>query len=355
MYIGISLGYVATLCTPKQDIEYAREAERLGYRSLWVGEPYGNDAATVLGAIAASTTRIQIASGIFAIPGRTAAMTAQTAATLDWLSGGRFLMGLGPSGPQVSEGWHGVAFAKPLLRTREYVEVIRMILRREKPLEYHGQTIQLPLPGGDGKALRLIMHPVRPAVPIYLAALGPKNIEMCGEIADGWLPFWFAPEHAAKLRAPLEAGARAAGRDPASIEVMVNVIVHFDDDLDRARDAVRPMLALYIGGMGSKEHNFYKTLVSSYGYAELAEEVQDLYLAGKKAEAAALLPSELVDMVTLCGPADHIARRLKAYHDAGVHTLIPMFEAHSFEQKLEQLRLFVDVAKQSGCVSLNLE
>ncbi|MEM5385998.1 LLM class F420-dependent oxidoreductase [Paraburkholderia phymatum] len=355
MYIGINMGYIATLFTPGQEIEFAQEAERLGYRSLWVGEPYGNDAATVLAALAACTKRIQIGAGIFAIPGRTAAMTAQTAATLDWLSNGRLLMGLGPSGTQVSEGWHGVPFAKPLLRTREYVEVIRMILRRDKPLEYHGETIRLPLPGTEGKPLRLIMHPVRPAVPILLAALGPKNIELCGEIADGWLPFWFAPEHAATLRAPLEAGARAAGRDPSAIDVMVNVIVHIDDDLERARNTMRPRLALYVGGMGSKENNFYKTLVSSYGYADVAEQVQELYLSGRKAEAAALLPDELVDMVTLCGPADRIAERLHAYQAAGAHTVIPMFETSNFEERMSQLRAFVDIAKRSGCVTLNLD
>jgi F420-dependent oxidoreductase-like protein len=352
MYLGASLGYLGVVATPADDLNYVREAERLGCRSIWVPEPYGHDCASVLGAVAVQTSRILIGSAIMAIPGRTAAMCAQTAATLDWLSGSRMLLGLGTSGPQVSEGWHGVPFAKPILRTREYVEVVRMAIAREKPVVYQGKTIQLPLPGGEGKPLKLILSPPRAAIPIYLAALGPKNLELCGEIADGWLPIWFAPEHAASLRQPLDAGARKANRDPAAIDIVVQVTVSIDDDVGKALDALRPTLALYVGGMGSREHNFYNDLACSYGFAEAAGKIQDLYLAGRKAEAAALVPAELIDRVCLCGPVERVAARIPAYRDAGVGTLSAIPVAAKGEARLEQLRKFVQAGQQSGCVEL---
>jgi F420-dependent oxidoreductase-like protein len=298
-----------------------------------VGEPYGNDAVSVLGWWAATTQRIRLGSSILAMPGRSAAMTAQTAATLDLISGGRLVLGLGSSGPQVSEGWHGVPFARQLQRTREYVEVVRMALRRER-VAYDGETIRLPLPGGEGKPLKLIIEPPRAELPIYLAALGPRNTALCGQIADGWIPLWYAPEHAAELRAPLHG---------AGVEICPMVPVRIQDDHTAARDLMRPMLALYVGGMGSRRRNFYKTLIAGYGYEEVAERVQELYLEGRKVEAAAALPDELIDMVCVCGPPGHARERLAAYADSGVSEFMAI-PVGLGEDRLEQLRLLAEAA-----------
>jgi F420-dependent oxidoreductase-like protein len=332
-----------------EELGFAQESERLGFDSVWVGEPYGNDAVTVLAWFAGATSRIRLGSAILAIPGRTATMTAQTAATLDAISGGRLLLGLGTSGPQVSEGWHGVPFAHQLQRTREYVDVVRMALRREV-VRYDGETIRLPLPDGPGKALKLIMRPLRAEVPIYLAALGPRNVALCGEIADGWLPLWWAPEHAARLAEPLHEGQDAAGRARDSVTVVPNVMVRVDADEQAARDLVRPMLALYVGGMGSREKNFYNRLIASYGYEDVARRVQDLYLDGRRDEATALIPDDLVDLVCLCGAPDRIVDRLSAYAHAGADTLMGIPMALSPEDRLGQLRLLAEAAERSGVV-----
>lgn len=249
MLLGANVGYFGMLGPVAEELRFAQESERLGYDSIWVGEPYGNDAVTVLAWFAGGTTRIKLGSAILAIPGRTAAMTGQTAATIDAISDGRLILGLGTSGPQVSEGWHGVRYGRALQRTREYVDVVRMVLRREV-VHYEGQTIVLPLPDGPGKPLKLIMRPVRAEVPIYLAALGPKNVALAGEIADGWLPLWWAPEHADRLVTPLREGQAKAGRTLDSVKITPNVMVRIDTDKQAARDLVRPMLALYVGGMG---------------------------------------------------------------------------------------------------------
>ena len=243
------------------------------------------------------------------MPGRSAAMTAMTAATLDQLSDGRMILGLGSSGPQVAEGWHGERFARQLQRTREYVDVVRMALARER-VEFYGETLELPLPDGPGKALKLTIAPVQERIPILLAAIGPKNTALAAEIADGWLPMLFSPEHVSEFRPLLEEGfARAGGGkgfDDFEIAPSVNVFV--SDDLESARDAMRPYVALYVGGMGSRKKNFYNALVQRYGFEDAAREVQDLYLEGKKDEAAAALPAELIDTVTLCRPGRRRAR-----------------------------------------------
>jgi F420-dependent oxidoreductase-like protein len=348
MRLGLNTGYVGSDGTAGTALALALEAERLGYDSLWVPEPYGNDAATALGWLAGQTERILLGTGILAIPGRTPAMCAQTAATLDLISGGRLLLGLGTSGPQVSEGWHGVPFARQLARTREYVDVVRMALRRER-VEYHGETIDLPLEGGEGKPLKLLLRPPRAEVPVYLAALGPRNVALCGELADGWLPFLWAPEHAAELREPLDEGALAAGRAPGAVAVCPTAFLSVSDDLESARDAVRPMLALYVGGMGSRTRNFYNRMISSYGFDDVAQQVQELYLAGRRQEAASALPDELIDMVTLCGPVDRVADRLSAYREAGATTVI-VFPVGSAEGRLEQVREFARAADRSGQV-----
>jgi F420-dependent oxidoreductase-like protein len=308
-----------------------------------VGEPYGNDAATVLAWYAGATTRLRLGTAVLAMPGRTPAMTAQTAATLDALSGGRLLLGLGLSGPQVSEGWHGVRFDRPLTRTREYVDVVRMALRSEH-VQYDGETVQLPLPDGPGKSLKLILRPVRREVPLYLAALGPQSVRLCGEIADGWLPWFWCPEHASSLAAPLV----ESGRDLSAFDVAPQVLVRIDDDEDAARDALRDVVALYVGGMGSREQNFYHRLVVSYGFADAAREVQELYLAGDKRGAAARLPGELIDAVCLVGSPARVADRLQDYAAAGASTVVGIPWASSAEDREAQLRLLAEAGEKAG-------
>ena len=345
MKLGVNVGYWGIGPTAEEQRDLVQEAERLGYDSVWAAEAYGSDAATVLAWLAGQTERIRLGSSIFQMPARSPAMTAMTAATIDQISGGRFMLGLGPSGPQVSEGWHGQRFARQLQRTREYVEVVRKALGRER-LEYHGETIELPLPDGPGKALKLMIAPVQERIPIYLAAIGPKNIALTGEIADGWLPIFFSPEHVAEFRPLLEEGAARSGRsldDGFDIAPTVNVLV--SDDVDAARDAMRPVLALYVGGMGSRERNFYNQLVQRYGFEDAAREVQDLYLEGRKEDAAAALPAELIDTTTLVGPRDVVRERLRVYSEAGVGTLgvSPMtFEPAA---RIEQLRIIAELAE----------
>jgi len=321
------------------------EAERLGYDSVWSAEAYGSDAATILGWLAQSTTTVKLGSAIFQMPGRSAAMTAMTAATLDQLSGGRMLLGIGSSGPQVAEGWHGQRFAGQLKRTREYIAVVRKALARER-LEFHGETIELPLPDGPGKALKLTIETVQERIPIYLAAIGPKNTALAAEIADGWIPTLFSPEHVSEFRPLLEEGFALAGDgkgfDDFDIAPMVNVFI--SDDVSSAHDAMRPFVALYVGGMGSRKQNFYNSLVQRYGFEAAAKEVQDLYLEGKREEAMAALPGELIDTVTLCGPPDAVRERLAVFRDAGVGTLMVAPMAWTFQDRRDQLRLVAELA-----------
>src|SRR5436853_4310840 len=291
MRLGLHVGYWGLGLTADEQLKLVRDAESVGFDSVWAAEAYGSDTATVLAWLAANTEKIKIGSAIFQIPGRSPAMTAMTAATLDNLSNGRVILGIGSSGPQVAEGWHGQRFAKQLARTREYVEILRKALARER-LEFDGEIYELPLPDGPGKALKLMIAPVQERIPIYIAAIGPKNTAQTGEIADGWIPFLFAAEHVAELRKPLDEGAARAGRtlDDGSFEIAPTVNVCLGDGLDAARDVMRPFLALYVGGMGSREKNFYNAMMRRYGFEEAAETVQDLYLARKKDEAAAALP-----------------------------------------------------------------
>jgi F420-dependent oxidoreductase-like protein len=277
------------------------------------------------------------------MPGRSPGMTAMTAATIDVLSGGRMILGIGSSGPQVAEGWHGQRFAHQLQRTREYVAVVRMALARER-VEFHGETLELPLPDGPGKALKLIISPVQEQIPIYLAAIGPKNTALAGEIADGWIPTLLSPEHLSELRALLEEGAARSGKSLENFDIAPTVNVFVTDDLEQARDAMRPFIALYVGGMGSRKQNFYNQLVSRYGYADDAKRIQDLYLEGKREEAMAAIPDELIDTVSLCGPPDHVRERLAVYRDAGVGTLGVTPTAFTLDERLEQLRLVAELA-----------
>jgi F420-dependent oxidoreductase-like protein len=342
MKLGVTIGYWGLGLSSEDQLALVQEAERLGYDSVWSAEAYGSDAATILGWIAQATSTIRLGSGIFQMPGRSAAMTAMTAATLDQLSGGRMILGIGSSGPQVAEGWHGQRFGRQLQRTREYVDVVRM--RRERVV-YDGETLTLPLPDGPGKALKLTIAPVQDRIPIFLAAIGPKNTALAAEIADGWIPTLFSPEHVAEFRPLLEEGfARAGGGkgfDDFEITPMVNVMV--TDDVDAARDAMRHYVALYVGGMGSRDKNFYNALVRRYGFEDAAQKVQDLYLEGKKDEAAAALPAELIDTVSLCGPPDVVRDRLAVFRDAGVGTLMVAPMAWTRDSRLEQLRLVAEL------------
>ena len=345
MKLGVHIGYWGLGLTSEDQLEIVQEAERLGYDSVWAAEAYGSDTATVLGWLAGKTSTIRLGSGIFQMPGRSAAMTAMTAATIDQISNGRMILGIGSSGPQVSEGWHGVRFGKQLARTRDYVAVLRMALARER-LEYSGETLELPLPDGPGKALKLTIGPVQDQVPIYIAAIGPKNTQLTGEIADGVIPTLFSPEHVAVMRDELQIGVDRAGNGKtlADIDIAPTVQVYVSDNLEDARNLMRPFIGLYVGGMGSREQNFYNQLVRRYGFDDAAQEVQDLYLDGKKDEAMAALPDELIDMVAICGPADHVRERIAAYRDAGVGTLGVSPVAFTREERITQLRLIAELA-----------
>jgi F420-dependent oxidoreductase-like protein len=277
------------------------------------------------------------------MPGRSAAMTAMTAATIDQLSGGRMILGIGSSGPQVAEGWHGQRFARQLQRTREYVAVVRMALARER-VEFKGETLELPLPEGPGKALKLTISTVQDRIPIYLAAIGPKNTALAGEVADGWIPTLFSPEHVSGLRPLLQEGADRAGRTLEGFDIAPTVNVFVTDDIEAARNAMRPFIALYVGGMGSRKQNFYNNLVCRYGFEQQAKEIQDLYLEGKREEAMAAIPEALIDTVSLCGSKEVVRERLGVYRDAGVGTLGITPIAFTKDDRLEQLRLVAELA-----------
>lgn len=329
MRLGVNLGYQDWGSGLTNAVSIAQEADRLGFHSGWTAEAYGTDAVTPLTWLMANTERMSWGTAIMQMPARSPAMTAMTAATLDLMSGGRFLLGIGASGPQVAEGWHGQAYGKPLGKTREYIEIVRAILAREAPLEHHGAHYDIPYSGPDatglGKPLKLIVHPERADVPIYVAAIGPKNVELTAEIADGWLPIFFSPS---RLRdtygAALDAGFATAGggKSLESFDIAPTVTVLVGDDIDALRGFVKPMAALYIGGMGARGKNFYNDLACRYGYEAAAKEIQDLYLDGKKAEATAAVPDELVDEVALVGPKERIADRLDEWKESGITTMI---------------------------------
>jgi len=349
MRLGLNLGYLTAWSTPADQLALAREAERLGVADVWVAEAYGSDTATLLAWLAGQTERIGLGAAVFQIPGRTPAMTAMTAATLDTISGGRFRLGLGVSGPQVSEGWHGVRFAKPLARTREYVDIVRMALGR-KTVEYAGEHYTLPLPDGAGKALRLMLHPPREQVPIYLAAVGPKNLELAGEIADGWLAVFFAPEYAREQLDSIAAGRAKVGKTLDGFDVVAGVPVVIGDDVEMCAELVRPHHALYVGGMGSREQNFYNQLATRMGYGDAAREVQDLYLAKRHRDAAAALPLEFIDRTALLGPVDRIAGRLRAYADAGLSELSALIFGDA-DYATQTLRQLVEASEKAGISS----
>jgi F420-dependent oxidoreductase-like protein len=325
MRLALNLSYSGGSFT--LDMPLVLEAERLGYDSVWTAEAYGSDAVTPAAWILARTERIHVGTGIMQIAGRSPAMSAMTAMTLDVLSGRRFRLGLGVSNPQVVEGWHGQPFGKPLAKTREYVEIIRAILAREKPVSFRGEHYEIPYTGagatGLGKPLKSILHG-RPDLPIYLAAIGPKNVALAAEIADGWIPVFFSAQRMSLFREWLEAGFRAAGPAKARerFDIMPMVAVASGPDAAASRASVKSRLALYVGGMGARGKNFYNDLAQRYGYADAARTIQDLYLSGKKTEAEAAVPDALVDEVALCGPRERIAERLEVWKTSGVTTMM---------------------------------
>jgi len=315
MKLGLNLGYAPPGTNPADLVPLVQRAEQLGFDSVWAAESWGTDAVTVLAWMAACTSRIKVGSAIMQIPGRSPANTAMTAATLDLMSGGRFLLGLGTSGPQVVEGWHGDAWGKPLGKTREYVEIVRAALRREV-VEHDGEHYSIPYRGpgssGLGKPLKLMLRPLRADVPIYIAAIAPKNVALAYEIADGWLPIFVVPERFAD----------AYGPPPDDFEIAATVNVLVGDDVAALRDALKPHVALYVGGMGAKGKNFYNALVRRYGWEAEADTIQDLYLAGHVRDAIAAVPDELVDAVSLVGPKERIAERLEAWKATPVTALL---------------------------------
>ncbi len=324
MKLGINLGFLTS--QNLDPIPLALEAERLGYHSVWVAEAWGSDAVSLLGWIGGKTERIHLGSAVVQIPARTPAMTAMTAATLDRLSGGRVLLGLGASGPQVVEGWHGVPYGKPLARTRECVEILRKIWKREEELTHQGPHYEIPMQGGTGlgKPLKIMMPPLRADIPIYLAAIGPKNIALAAEIADGWLPIFYSPDKKDVFKSALEEGMgrRRLPLKDGQFEIAPTVAVALGDDLPQCLRSLKPNLALYIGGMGARGRNFYFDLACRYGYEKEAATIQELFLGGKRKAAVAAVPDALVNEVSLCGPRERIAERLEAWKEAGVTTLI---------------------------------
>jgi len=351
MRLGLNLGYWGR-GNDRENLIMAQDADRLGYAVVWAAEAYGSDAPSVLSWVGALTQNVDLGAAVMQIPGRTPALTAMTAATIDTLSGGRFRLGLGVSGPQVSEGWHGVPFRAPLGRTREYVDIVRMALRREE-LSYQGKYFTLPLSDGAGKALRLTVRPERDDIPVYLAAVGPRNLELTGEIADGWLAIFFAPEHSAELLAGLEAGARRAGKGTpeaplAGFDIVPTVPVVVTENLDLAYAMVSAYAALYIGGMGSREQNFYNQLAVRMGFEQAAGTIQDLYLAGRARDAAAAVPRKFLDATSLLGPRERIRDRLSAYAEAGVTTLTISVFAATLDDRRAVVQTMAELLDETG-------
>ena len=301
------------------------DLERAGLDIIWVGEPYGFDAPTTLAFLAARSERLQLGAGILPVYSRTPTLTAMTAAGLDFLSGGRAILGLGASGPQVVEGWHGVPYDRPLQRTREIVDIARQVWRRDV-VTHDGPIYHLPLPTdqgmGLGKPLKMIVPPLRPDIPIFIAALGAKTVEYAAEAAEGWLPLFFVPDAADKIWGEAMAAGRSRRPDTLPpLEICAGGIVAIGPDAAANRDLARPHIALYVGGMGARGKNFYNDLFASYGYEQEARQIQDLYLDGKKREAEAAIPDSFLEQVSLCGPAEYVKERLATYREAGVTVL----------------------------------
>ncbi len=340
MRLGIMLGYAGREI--ELPIALVKEADQLGVYAVWAAEAYGSDAVTPIAWVGALTENIKLGTAIMQMPGRTPANAAMTAMTLNQLSNGRFLMGLGLSGPQVVEGWHGVTYARPLSRTREYVNIVRQIFAREAPVTHNGRVYQIPYNGDDatglGKPLKSTLT-AAPEIPIYLAAIGPQNVQLTAEIADGWLPIFFSPDkYAETYKTHVDAGLAKGGKSGENFDIAPTVSVVIDDSLDVCYNMLRPMLALYVGGMGAKGKNFYNDLAGRYGYQAAAAEIQDLYLSGKKFEAMAKVPAELIDEVALVGPKERIKERLSRWLDSPITTMnLTVFNTATLQTMVELL------------------
>src|SRR4249920_2355159 len=346
MQLGLNLGYWGA-GNDAENLALAQEAERLGYAVVWAAEAYGSDAATVLSWIAAQTERIDVGSAVFQIPARTPAMTAMTAATLDSLSGGRFRLGLGVSGPQVSEGWHGVRFDKPLARTREYIEVVCKALSRST-VTFQGEHYQLPVPDGAGKPLKLTIAPISDHIPIYLAAVGPKNLELAGELADGWLAIFYAPHFAPELLERVRSGRARVGKSLDGFDIVPSVPLVVGADPRACADQVRGYAALYLGGMGSREMNFYNALAVRMGFGETAAMVQDLFLSQRYRDAMAAVPFDFIDQTSLLGDRDRIADGFQLLAASGVTTCAVAPHGSSVEEKINALTVAAEALERSG-------
>ncbi len=321
--LGLYLGYWGIGPRGEEAAELVKASEAAGFESVWVAESYGSDVVSVLAWLAPQTETIQLGAAIMQVPARPPAAAAMAGVTIDALSGGRFLFGFGPSGPQVSEGWYGVPYAKPWGRTREYVEIVRKIVAREEKLDHHGEHYDLPLPGGEGKPLKLNFRPVRNEIPVFLGAIGRKSVELAAEIADGWIPIFFSPDAFEETWGEhIEAGLEKGGRSREDLEISPSLQVAIDGDLDAARGVVKASLLLYFGGMGSRKTNFYVDLAHRFGYGEVADEVQRLYQDGKREDAYAAIPDEIVDAVALVGTEQEVAERLERFSSAGIDRLI---------------------------------
>src|SRR2546423_4639340 len=331
MKLGLNLPYEGSLAFPEA-VELAQRAEALGFESVWMPEAYGTDAVSMLGALAARTERIQLGTGIVNVFSRTPALLAQTAATLDLISAARFILGLGTSGHQVVSGWHGMAFDQPLLCMRETIAIVRQVLRRDR-LIFEGEVFRLD------KGLKLLARPVRETVPIYLATLTPGGLRLTGELADGWIPTLFSPGPMDLFRPELEAGPKVPSRPLDTLAIAPHVPVSIDDDRTRAREALKPWVALYVGGMGSRTKNFYNDLVSRYGFADDARTLQDLYLGGKQLEAIRRVPDALVDAISIAGPPSYVRERLRVWAAAGVTTLLASVHGKTQADRLRTLEM----------------
>jgi F420-dependent oxidoreductase-like protein len=323
--LGLNLGYWGIGPQGEQAVELVHSAERAGYDSVWVAESYGSDVVSVLAWLAPQTETIKLGAAIMQVPARPPAAAAMAGCTIDALSGGRFIFGFGPSGPQVSEGWYGVPYPKPWGRTREYIEIVRRIVAREGKLEFDGEHYRLPIKGGtgEGKPLKLNFHPVRNRIPVFVGAIGRKSVEMAAEICDGWIPIFSSPDaFEATWGEHIEAGLAKGGRSRDQLEVSPTVQVAIDGDLDLARSVVKAGLLLYLGGMGSRDTNFYVDLTRRFGFGEVADEVQSLYLDGKRDAAYEAIPDELADATSLVGTEEEVRRRVERYVAAGVDRLI---------------------------------
>ena len=343
--LGLNLGYWGIGPAGEEAVEVVKAAESAGYESVWAAESYGSDVVSVLAWLAPQTTTINLGAAILQVPARPPAAAAMAGATIDKLSGGRFMFGFGPSGPQVSEGWYGVPYAKPWGRTREYIEVVREIIAREGPVDHQGEHYQLPLPGGEGKALKLNFHPLRNEIPVFVGAIGRKSVEMAAEICDGWIPIFFSVDaFESTWGEHLEAGFAKGGRQRSDLEVSPSLSVAIDGDLEAAKSVVKAGLVLYFGGMGSRKTNFYVDLAHRFGFGDVADEVQRRYQDGDRGGAYEAMPDEIVEATSLVGTEEEIAERVERFRGAGIDRLIVSPVHVERDQQLHTLERLAAIA-----------